>query len=391
MNKEIISNLKEQFRKSYGKGPDIISRAPGRLEILGNHTDYNEGLVLSTAVEQSTYFAIAKNNSEKFRIFSQQISSKPEEFAFDDINQKIPGDWKNYIKGIICEIRKRGHEIIPFDAAIASDLPLSSGMSSSAAIEVASCLALEKFLNINFTKIERAEIGQAAENNFVGAKTGLLDQFSSVFGKSNCLILCDFRKKEVLRNVPLAPEHSIVVVNSMIKHNLVDSEYNARRKSCENVVSIIAKNNKNVKALRDLSPEQLLSYKDLIPIFDFRKALHVVEENDRVAKAVEALDNGDCKYFGKLLLESHYSSRFNFENSCPELDYLIELSQSIPGCVGARLSGGGFGGISIHLVADNETENYLRRIKTAFKIKFGITPETIICKAGDGAEWITKN
>jgi len=249
-------------------------------------------------------------------------------------------------------------------------------------------MAFEKLFGINLSPVDRAKIGQSAENNFVGAKTGLLDQFSSVYGKMDSLILCDFRKNEVLKNVPLPSGHSFVVINSMKKHDLVDSEYNDRRESCEKVVKIISSHDKNIKALRDLTPATLESYKNILPIFDFRKAMHIVEENDRVLKAVKALNEGNLKIFGELLLASHKSSRFNFENSCPELDYLVELSISIPGCLGARLSGGGFGGISIHLVNDNEVENYIRRIQTAFRLKFGITPQAIICKAGDGAEWL---
>ncbi len=388
MNENILERLHETFKASYGLSPAVVSRAPGRLEILGNHTDYNEGLVLGAAVTQSTYFAIAPNGSGNCRILSLGVEDTPAQIPLARIHEKTSRDWKNYVKGVICEIRRRGGAIGGFDAAIASDVPLSAGMSSSAAIEVAACMALEKAFGLEFTPIERAKIGQASENNFVGANTGLLDQFCSVFGKADSLILCDFRQNKVLRNVPIPPGHSIIVVNSMVKHDLVESEYNARRKSCESVVAAIAERNPSVKALRDLSTEELDTFKDAVPLFDYRKARHVTGEDDRVLKAVELLDKGDLSAFGQLLFESHRSSRTDFENSCPELDHLVELAQSIPGCLGARLSGGGFGGISIHLVEEDESENYMRRIRTAFRMKFGKDPQTIKCKAGDGAEWL---
>jgi galactokinase len=316
------------------------------------------------------------------------MENTPAEFHLHEISTKIPGDWKNYIKGVSCEIRKRNGEIKGFDAVIASDLPLSAGMSSSAALEISACMALEKAFGLQFSEIERAKIGQDSENKFVGANTGLLDQFSSVFGKADSLILCDFRKNQVLRNVPIPAGYSIIVINSMIKHDLVDSEYNDRRQSCENVVREIVKSRLEVKALRDISTPILESFKDKLAIFDYRKAKHVTEENERVQTAINLLDNNDLPAFGQLLFKSHQSSKMNFENSCPELDYLVELAQSIPGCLGARLSGGGFGGISIHLVAENDSDDYIRRIKTAFKIKFGNEPQTIKCKAGNGAEWL---
>ncbi|HPN84368.1 MAG TPA: galactokinase [Victivallales bacterium] len=386
MSEAILKQLKEKFISAYGQPPSTVSRAPGRLEILGNHTDYNEGMVLSCAVSQSIYFAIRPNNLQKCRIFSMGFGENTQEIPIDEISKKITGDWKNYIKGVICEFRKRNCDVKGFDAGIASDLPLSAGMSSSAAIEVSACMALEKAFGFNFSPVERAKIGQGSENNFVGARTGLLDQFSSIFGKENSLILCDFRKNEVIGNVPLPLGHSIVVVNTMIKHDLVDSEYNDRRESCENVMKEIGKTNPELTTLRDLSSEMLDSFKSRLAIFDYRKGRHITEENERVAKAVEFLDKGDIAAFGKLLFESHKSSRLNFENSCPELDYLVELAQSIPGCLGARLSGGGFGGISIHIVAENSVPDYVRRIKTAYKLKFKTDPQTIECKAGSGAQ-----
>ncbi len=374
------------FEKVYGQKPEVFARAPGRLEILGNHTDYNEGVVLSAAVNQSTELALKPVKGKKCRLFSNlQKGDKPVEFNLDEIDKAQKGDWTNYVKGVICEIRKRGKDIGAFDAVVTSTVPLSAGMSSSAALEVSACFAFSKAFGIEFSNPDWARIGQGSENNYIGIKSGLLDQFSSIFGKKDSLIYCDFRTVEVIRNVKLHAGYVLVVANSMIKHDLVDSDYNVRRQSCEKAVAAIRKNHPKVKALRDVSLELLEKEKNNMDRIDYLRALHVVGENTRVVEGVKALDEGDVARFGKLLYESHESSRRNFENSCPELDYLVELSKSIPGCIGARLSGGGFGGISIHLVEENQAEKYCERIKSAFKLKTGKETETIICGIGDGA------
>ncbi len=374
------------FEKVYGSKPEIFARAPGRLEILGNHTDYNEGVVLSAAVNQATEFAMKAIKGKKCRLFSNlQKGDNPVEFELDDIEKAKKGDWTNYVKGVICELRKRGKEIGGFDAVVTSTVPLSAGMSSSAALEVSACFAFSKAFGLEFSNPDWARIGQGSENNYIGIKSGLLDQFSSIFGKKDSLIYCDFRTVEVIRTVKLHAGYVLVVANSMIKHDLVDSDYNLRRQSCEKAVAAIRKNNPKVKALRDVSLELLEKEKNSMDRIDYLRALHIVGEDTRVVDGVKALDEGNVAAFGKLLYESHESSKKNFENSCPELDYLVELSKSIPGCIGARLSGGGFGGISIHLVEEKQAEKYCDRIKSAFKLRTGKDTETIICGIGDGA------
>ena len=219
----------------------------------------------------------------------------------------------------------------------------------------------------------------------MGLKSGLLDQFSSIFGKKNSMILSDFRSVEVLRTVPLPAGYSIVVINSMVKHNLVDSEYNVRRQDCESAAEKLSQIYPDVKTLRDVSLEQLSDAREALTEREFRRALHVVGECTRVLEAVRLLEANDVRGFGRLWFESHESSRVNFENSTPELDYLVELAKSVPGCLGARLSGGGFGGITIHLVESAGAEEYARRVQAGFRQKTGIDAEYIICAIGDGA------
>lgn len=377
-------SLIKAFTDAYGKLPVAVAKAPGRLEILGNHTDYNEGIVLSAAVGQTTEFAIAPIEGTKcyMRDFRDESFI---EFDMNDIDAPKPKDWTNYVKGVIVELRKRDIEIGAFEGAILSTVPLSAGMSSSAALEVSASLAFGVAFDIDLPKSEWAKIGQGVENNYMGLQSGLLDQFSSLFGQQDALIYCDFRTVEVLRTVDLPHGYVLVVVNSMVKHDLVDSDYNQRRVACEQVVAKLQAKYPEIKALRDVTPEMLEDSKDLVDHIDYLRAKHVVGEIDRVIKGVEALDNKDIDTFGKLLVESHESSKVNFENSCPELDYLVELSQSIPGATGARLSGGGFGGISIHLVKAEEAETYCERVATAFKQQTAVDPQTIICSVGEGA------
>ena len=229
-------------------------------------------------------------------------------------------------------------------------------------------------------------LGQLVENDYLGLQTGLLDQFSSIFGKENSMILSDFRTVSVERTVALPPGYSIVVVNSMKKHNLVTSDYNARRKDCENAVGVLAKLFDNVKSLRDVSYDELSAARSRLNWREYRRAMHVVGECARVGAGVKLLDEGDIAGFGRLWFESHESSRLNFENSTPELDYLVSLAHTIPGCLGARLSGGGFGGITVHLVETGAAEEYAERIAAAYKKQTGIDPERLVCSIGKGAE-----
>lgn len=374
----------DSFAAAYSAKPAAYSRAPGRLEILGNHTDYNEGFVLSCATGQATEMAIAAIPG---RICKLQNPPLKGEFTIDldDMDTPRPKDWTNYIKGVLVELRRRGISYPAFEVLFKSSVPLSAGMSSSAALEMAFCMALKQLAGIDLPLPEWARVGQSVENVYLGLKSGLLDQFSSLYGKKDSFILCDFRSVEVLKTVTMPSGWKIVVANTMVKHNLVESDYNQRRESCERATKVIQGKFPQVKTLRDVSSAMLEECKSILDHTDYLRAKHVVGEDERVMKGVELLEAGKVEEFGALWFQSHESSRDCFENSCPELDVLVELAHTIPGCVGARLSGGGFGGISIHLVRESEAENYCERLAAAYKLKTGKTIETIICSVGDGA------
>lgn len=374
----------DSFAAAYSAKPAAYSRAPGRLEILGNHTDYNEGFVLSCATGQATEMAIAAIPGRLCKLQNPPLKG---EFTIDldDMDTPRPKDWTNYIKGVLVELRRRGISYPAFEVLFKSSVPLSAGMSSSAALEMAFCMALKQLAGIDLPLPEWARVGQSVENVYLGLKSGLLDQFSSLYGKKDSFILCDFRSVEVLKTVTMPSGWKIVVANTMVKHNLVESDYNQRRESCERATKVIQGKFPQVKTLRDVSSAMLEECKSILDHTDYLRAKHVVGEDERVMKGVELLEAGKVEEFGALWFQSHESSRDCFENSCPELDVLVELAHTIPGCVGARLSGGGFGGISIHLVRESEAQNYCERLAAAYKLKTGKTIETVICSIGDGA------
>ena len=379
-----MSNIFEVFEQKFNKQPQVSSSAPGRLEILGNHTDYNEGIVLSCAVDQKTNIAAAKNNSRRVRLYDLRADSAAE-FDIDNLVNTLKPKWANYPAGVVSELTARGFTIDGFDAVISSNVPLSAGMSSSAAFEISILFALKKLFALDIAPADAARIGQGVENNFLGVKTGLLDQFSSIFGAENAFILSDFRTVEVLKTVAMPTGASILVVNSMQKHNLVDSEYNVRRAACESAAAKLAARHNSVKTLRDVSSELLEDEKTVLTDIEYLRAKHVVQECERVTEAVRLLESGDLPAFGKLWWDSHESSRVNFENSTPALDKIVEFSHRIPGALGARLSGGGFGGITVHLVRNESLNEYEQSIKELYKNYCNIDPETIVCRPGAGA------
>ena len=380
MKQDIVSSFAAEFQHA----PSAYSRAPGRLEILGNHTDYIDGFVLSCATGEATDMAICAVPGRICTLVNPPLPGRYK-IDLDNMEKPVPKEWTNYIKGVLVELRRRKIEYPAFEVLFKSSVPLSAGMSSSAALEMAFCMALRQLCGIELPLPDWARVGQSVENVYLGLKSGLLDQFSSLYGKQNSFILCDFRTVEVLKTVTMPAGWKIVVANTMVKHNLVESDYNLRRESCERATAVIKTKYPEVKTLRDVSSAMLEDCKSILDHTDYLRARHVVGEDERVMQGVRFLSEGNVEAFGELLFQSHESSRDCFENSCPELDILVEFAHTIPGCVGARLSGGGFGGISIHLVREDKAEEYCRRIEAAYKLKTGKTIETVICSVGDGA------
>ncbi len=379
-----MEELIRKFTAFYGKAPAIAAAAPGRLEVLGNHTDYNEGFVLSCAVGQTTDFVLVPEEGTTCRVKDFRDGCEMH-FDLSALDRTPPKNGSKYIIGMLKELRARGFKPFAFTAGLESKVPLSAGMSSSAALETACGLAFVTLAKFAIAPAELARAGQGVENNFLGLKTGLLDQFSSIFGKADSIIMSDFRKVEVIDTLQLPEGYAFAVINSMKKHTLVDSDYNIRREDCEKAAAILADLYPGKRTLRDVTPEELEKAKSRLSDREYRRAAHVVGECDRVKKAALLLREKDVAGFGKLLFESHESSRVNFENSTPELDALVEIARKDDACLGARLSGGGFGGITIHLAKAEEVEAYAARVKKEYFDRTGIEAEVFICSLGAGA------
>lgn len=375
-------DFRAAFHDTFNRPATVAARAPGRLEILGNHTDYNDGVALSMAVDRETGFAAAPRPGTVCEVRDLR-SGECREFDLKALANPTPKDWANYLKGMIVELNRRGVAVPAFDAVIRSTIPLSAGMGGSAAFEMAAGLALTQLAGVELSWLELAKAGQACENAYIGARTGLLDQFSSLRGEPNHLVFSDFRSHEV-QAVPLPAGVALVVANCLVKHPHT-GEYNERRTRCEEAVAFLQVKHPEIRALRDVSVAQLETAKPEMEVMAWRRARHVVGENGRVFAGIEELKRGDVRAFGRLLDESHDSSRVYFENSCPELDILVACGQALPGHLGARLSGGGFGGITVHLVRETEAAAYAERLATAFHSRTGNRPETMICHAAAGA------
>jgi galactokinase len=379
---DMRKTLDQAFRTAFGAAPEVMTRAPGRLEILGNHTDYNQGTVLSVAVDRATFVAAAPSGSTQCRVVDG-VNRSERSFDVAALGAPSKGDWANYIKGLVVELEKRGVRVPGFHAVLGSTVPMSAGMSSSAALEMSMLLALLRLARRELDWREQAKIGQACENLYVGAKTGLLDQFSSLKGEAGHLVYSDFRSLAV-RTVPLPAGTALVVANSMVKHNLTN-EYNERREACEQAVQVLQRRTPAITALRDVSLAQLEAARaDLDPVV-YRRALHVVGEITRVEAGVSALQAGEIGRFGELMFESQHSSTHYFENSTAELDTLVACGRSLPGAIGARLSGGGFGGITVHLVQAAQAAPYASALGQLYRERTGLVSDIMICTAADGA------
>jgi galactokinase len=349
--------------------------APGRVEILGNHTDYNAGVVLSAALQLGITASGEKLPGGRVELSSGGMQGTG---VFDrTAGLRRSGQWTDYPLGVAEMLARAGAEPGGFSARFESTLPTGAGLSSSAALEVATALLLSKLYPFSLAPMDLAKLCRRAENEFVGVNCGLLDQASSVFGRKDHLVFLDCRSEEV-KNIPLPPHLALLVVNSGVKHALVGGEYNERREQC-----FEAARHMGVEALRDATLREL----EAAPMPDLakRRARHVVGENERVFEAIAALEKGDGGLMGALMSASHRSSMGNFENSTPELDLLVRLATEQKGCLGARLTGGGFGGAIVALVEAADVDRVAEEVGKAYSEKTGIQATPYLCRAGDGA------
>lgn len=369
--------LKAIFTDRFASNPVFYASA-GRINLIGEHTDYNGGFVFPGAIDKYIMAAVNVNGTDKVRVFSADMNQYTE-FGLKE-EDKPSEQWACYVFGVCREVLKRGFEVKGFDAVFAGNVPLGAGLSSSAALESCFAYALNDMFNENkIDKFELAKIGQSTEHNYCGVNCGIMDQFASVFGKKDCLMRLDCRSLE-FEYFPFKPVgYKVVLVNSQVKHELVDSPYNKRRESCERVAKTLG-----VETLRDADMAMLEAAKAQINDEDYMRAVYVIGEKQRVLDVCEALEKGDYETVGQRMYETHHGLSKDYEVSCEELDFLNDLAKEC-GVTGSRIMGGGFGGCTINLVKDDLYDNFVETAKVKFNEKYGIGPIIIDVVISEGA------
>jgi galactokinase len=355
-----------------------MAHAPGRVELLGNHTDYNEGLVLSAAIDRGV--TVHGGPREDGRVVLTSLAlDKRVEVALGGFEKEEVESWANYALGVVQVFGNRGYELGGVEMEIVSDLPIGAGLSSSAAFEVATATFLKKCFGWMIEPLQLARLCRQVENEYVGVNCGLLDQVSSVFGKRNCAIYLDCRA-ETVETVPFPGELALLIAHSGVKHALVGGEFNERRERCFSAAKKLG-----AEWLRDVGSAELEAGRGKLTEIEYRRAAHVVGEMERVSQGVEFLRTANARGFGELMFTSHESSRTNFENSTPELDALVRIAREEDGVYGSRLTGGGFGGATVSLVAAGEARRIARSYEAKYKEETGIECRTYLCEIDDGA------
>ncbi len=369
--------LRTAFTERFSSNP-IFYASAGRINLIGEHTDYNGGFVFPGAIDKYIMTAININGTDKVRLYSVDMNQYTE-FGLRE-EDKPAEQWACYVFGVCREVIKRGFEVKGFDAVFAGNVPLGAGLSSSAALESCFAYALNDLFNDNKISIfELALIGQSTEHNYCGVNCGIMDQFASVFGKKDCLMRLDCRSLE-FKYFPFKPVgYKLVLVNSQVKHELVDSPYNKRRESCERVAKTLG-----VETLRDADMSMLEAAKDQISDEDYKRAVYVIGEKQRVLDVCEALEKGDYETVGQRMYETHHGLSKDYEVSCEELDFLNDVAKEC-GVTGSRIMGGGFGGCTINLVKEDLYDSFVQTAKTKFNEKYGIEPIIIDVVISDGA------
>lgn len=379
----LVAHLTTCFRDQYQATPAVFGMAPGRVEVLGNHTDYNEGYILSAAIDRAIALAGRPRNDTTARVYCARFHESVT-FNVEKLEHDPQASWADYIKGTLHECRAAGLPVHGFDAVLFGDVPFGAGLSSSAALEVATAQMVMGLCGKTLSKREIALLCQRAENHFVGMPCGILDQWSSVHGEDNALIFLDCRELDG-DNVPLGDGVELVLANTNAPHKLVDGAYAALRKACFEAVDVLKKHKTGITHLRDISVEEFEQWSSSLEPDIRRRARHIVTENDRVLRGVDALKHGRIAEMGQLMLASHASSRDDFGNSCKELDAMVDCASQIAGCHGSRLSGGGFGGCTVNLVDADKAAAFAEELAARYEAAVGIVPEMHRCRAIAGA------
>jgi len=364
MNQQIINKTKASFIERFQEQP-VIFRSPGRVNILGEHTDYNEGFVLPAAIDKNIYIAVSKRSDNTINLYATDFD---ESFTGDIQHvEKSKTQWANYILGVVDQLQKKGYVLTGFNAVVDGDVPIGAGLSSSAALECATIFALNELFELGLDRLAMVPLAQKAEHVFAGVNCGIMDQFASMFGKQDHVIKLDCRSLEY-EYVPFKLDgYKILLLNTNVKHNLAASEYNTRRMQCEKGVSFIRQHYPDVKSLRDVTLDMLKQFVEPFDPLVYQRCKYVVQENSRLTEACEDLKRGDIKSLGAKMFQTHYGLRYFYDVSCKELDFLVEYVKNIPEVAGARMMGGGFGGCTINLVKENAIDKLVKDISAAYE------------------------
>jgi len=387
---EIINQIKEVFQETFASAPAHIVRAPGRVNLLGEHVDYNEGFVLPAAIDRATFIAFSPSGTDLSTLVAVDMMQKAS-FSLRTIPSKtqtagtpLP-EWAQYPAGVLWALNGNELETGGMNAVFASNVPRGSGLSSSASVEMAFLLAWQTINRWTLPSMQRALLGQKAENQYVGVNCGIMDQFASACGVENNLLLLDCRSLE-WKTIPLPQDVSIVIADTTVRRKLTSGEYNKRRFACEEAVRLLKQDLPDIRSLRDVSVEEFNRFADKLPEEVYKRARHVVEEIERSEQAELLLEAGNVRQFGELMNQCHVSLRDLYEVSCPELDVMVSVAQSLDGCYGARLTGAGFGGCTVNLVANESTEAFAQALAAGYEAQTQLRPEIYITRASNGAE-----
>ncbi|KFF07739.1 galactokinase [Flavobacterium hydatis] len=382
MNDILIQNTTLFFKEKFGNEPQKVVLSPGRINIIGEHIDYNDGYVLPAAIDKIICFAFEKNNSKKSRIFAIDLN---DEFEVD-LTKEIQLSnvvWTNYILGVIKQLQDNGFSFEGFNCVFSSNIPVGSGLSSSAALECGMLFGIAALFNLTINKVDIALLGQKAEH-WVGINCGIMDQFSSVHGLENKVIKLDCKTLEFEYHDANFSDYVLVLFDSNVKHSLFTSEYNTRREECGTGLSIIKNYFPEVKSFRDCTEDQLLSIQDKMDATVFKRVHYVIKEISRVAQACNALDKGNIELLGQLLFETHDGLSKEYEVSCPELDMLVAIAKEDDSIIGSRLMGGGFGGCTINLIKKGEENEVKNKFSSLYLDIFGIELKFYDVKIANG-------
>lgn len=363
MNIELKAKIAKEFAENFTEEPMLIF-SPGRINVIGEHTDYNDGFVFPAAVDKGIVAAISKSKHDESVAIASDLKEKFE-FSVENVAPLTNGNWRNYILGVVGEIQKKGLQVGNFNIVFGGDIPNGSGMSSSAALENSVVFGLNELFELGLTKEEMIFISQKAEHNYVGVNCGIMDQYASMFGIKDHALLLDCRTTVAKPFLIDFKDYELLLINTNVKHSLADSAYNDRRAACEKVASLLG-----IKALRDASEEDLLKVKDQISEEDYQKVLFVVQENNRAEAASIAMTANDIEKLGELVFGSHNGLQNQYKVSCDELDFLVDLAKESDDVIGARMMGGGFGGCTINIVKKGQADAFVALVAPLYKEKF---------------------